>query len=226
MKKGIYLLVLCLLVTAVVGCGAKQAAPTPTPESTPTELPEVVDVTPTEEPTDAPVVEPTEEPTAAPTEVPADATAAPSEAPAEPSPTPAGKPAAMSASDLTITIGGKAYKLNDSISGILGALGSGYEYGETISCDHEGMDKIYTYADVELYTYPDGNVDKINEIVFITAKYKTDRGIGVSDSTSAILAAYGDGYEDLDGIWAYKFGSGALWFYLRGDTVRSIGISQ
>lgn len=132
----------------------------------------------------------------------------------------------LSENDLFFSIDGKAFRLDDSISLVTAALGTDYEYSETISCEYDGMDKIFTYDGVEFYTYPQGSDDFLHEVILITSKYKTARGIAVGDGKERVMAAYGEGYEDKDGIWVYQADAGALWFYFTGDTVRSISLSK
>ena len=134
--------------------------------------------------------------------------------------------APLSENDLAFSIDGKAFRLGDSIALVTAALGTDYTYSETISCEYDGMDKIFTYDGVEFYTYPDGKNDFLHEVILITSKYKTARGITVSDSKDQVTAAYGEDFEDKDGIWVYKADAGALWFYFTGDTVRSISLSK
>jgi len=134
--------------------------------------------------------------------------------------------APLSANDLVLSIGGKEFRLDDNIALVTAVLGTEYEYSETISCEYDGMDKIFTYDGVEFYTYPEGEEDFLHEILLLTPKYQTARGIAVDDSKDQVTAAYGEEFEDKGGIWVYKADSGALWFYFTGDTVRSVSFAK
>ena len=134
--------------------------------------------------------------------------------------------AAISANDLSFSAGGKVFKLDDSIEGVLDFFGGGFEYSESISCAHEGMDKVFMYMGIEFYTYPKANKDYLNEIIFTSSQYKTNRGVCVSDSKDKVIYEYGENYEDNDGILIYRCEAGAIWFYLNGETVESISLSR
>jgi len=143
---------------------------------------------------------------------------------------PAGNPGAaakLSNSDFTVFIGGKKIKPGDDIENAVEARGSDYEYSEAISCEHDGMDKTYSYNNVEFYTYPDGSADRIDEIMLITPDYQTYKGIGVNDSLEKVIDAYGAGYSDKNEYYiTYEGPGGALRFYLTGDTVTGVSIAR
>ena len=150
----------------------------------------------------------------------------------EPTDTPAPKTEIISApklssSDFVISIGGTKIKLGDNVQNAINACGSGYEYSEAVSCVHDGMDKVYTYNDVEFYTYPDGSIDRINEIILTSPAYQTSRGITVSNSIDMVNNAYGNEYADNNQYFvSYKDTDGILSFYRSGDTVTSISIAR
>jgi hypothetical protein len=130
----------------------------------------------------------------------------------------------LSDGDFAVDAGGVALRPRADAGKAVAALGDGFDFSETISCDHEGMDKLYAYADLEIYTYPEGNTDCISEIILVSSQYKTARGVAVGDSLAAVTAAYGDAYEQVGVAVVYRSGS-ALSFYLSGDTVASISVS-
>ena len=147
-----------------------------------------------------------------------------------PKPTAAANPKSaskLSSSDFIVSIGGTKIKPGDNVKNVIDALGSGYEYSEVISCDHDGMDKTYTYGNVEFYTYPDGKIDRIDEIILTSSTYQTARGIAVSDSIEKVNTAYGEEYTDSSQYFvSYKDTGGVLCFYKSGNTVTSISIAR
>lgn len=144
----------------------------------------------------------------------------------EKNPAPSAITGPLTEKDLAFSIEGREFRLDDDIALVAAALGTSYEYSEAVSCEYDGMDKIFTYDGVEFYTYPNGKQDFLHEIILLTSKYRTARGIAVNDSKDRVLAAYGGGFEDKDGIWVYKTGAGALWFYFTGDAVRSVSLAK
>ena len=69
--------------------------------------------------------------------------------------------------DLTLTVGGTAVRPDTSVSALLDAFGTDYTYSEAVSCVYTGMDKTYAYSDRILYTYPDGDADRLLELPMV-----------------------------------------------------------
>ena len=80
--------------------------------------------------------------------------------------------------DLTLTVGGTAVRPDTSVSALLDAFGTDYTYSEAVSCVYTGMDKTYAYSDRILYTYPDGDADRLLEL-YCTADVQTAQGVGI-----------------------------------------------
>ena len=83
--------------------------------------------------------------------------------------------------DLTLTVGGTAVRPDTSVSALLDAFGTDYTYSEAVSCVYTGMDKTYAYSDRILYTYPDGDADRLLEL-YCTADVQTAQGVGIGAS--------------------------------------------
>ena len=73
--------------------------------------------------------------------------------------------------DLTLTVGGTAVRPDTSVSALLDAFGTDYTYSEAVSCVYTGMDKTYAYSDRILYTYPDGDADRLLELDTAMGQY-------------------------------------------------------
>ena len=106
-------------------------------------------------------------------------------------------------------------------SEVIGKIGEDYEYFESASCAFEGLDKVYTFDDIEIYTYPDDGVDYI--IYFALRKHMVTVGGGVTIGSSfdEITAEFGEEYElsgeENEGSVTYKCSGTYLKFLLRSS---------
>ena len=139
---------------------------------------------------------------------------------------------AFTEDDISIRVNGETIDTHSSVSAILDAFGPDYAFSEAISCVYTGMDKTYQYPDFFLYTYPDGENDRLME-VYCTADVETAKGIGLGASLKDIEAAYGSGYTRAGVTVTYSLSApdkqtlpATLYFELDGDTVCAIGITS
>jgi len=107
--------------------------------------------------------------------------------------------AGFSESDLIFEYNGEAFALDSDASLLVAALGEGYEFSEAVSCAYKGMDKTYSFGDIDIYTYPLDDIDRIDEIYIMSDKYSTKKGITVGSTLDDIVEAYGESYTDLGG---------------------------
>lgn len=138
----------------------------------------------------------------------------------------------LSEADLSLTVGGTAVRPDTSVSALLDAFGGNYTYSEAVSCVYTGMDKTYAYDDLILYTYPDGDTDRLLEL-FCTANVQTAQGIAIGASRKEIEAAYGTDYTQAGSTLTYALAAqddltvpASLYFELDGDTVCAIGLTS
>ena len=94
------------------------------------------------------------------------------------------------------------------------------------------MDKTYTYAAVTLYTYPDGENDRLMELYCEGADVKTSRGITIGASKADVTAQYGGGYVETGSILSYELPASAgenlpasLYFLMRDGKVAAIAVT-
>lgn len=134
--------------------------------------------------------------------------------------------------DLTLTVGGTAVRPDTSVSALLDAFGTDYTYSEAVSCVYTGMDKTYAYSDRILYTYPDGDADRLLEL-YCTADVQTAQGVGIGASRKDVEAAYGTEYTQAGNTMTYALAAQdsltipvSLYFELDGDTVCAIGLTS
>lgn len=138
----------------------------------------------------------------------------------------------ISEADLTLTVGGTAVRPDTSVSALLDAFGTDYTYSEAVSCVYTGMDKTYAYSDRILYTYPDGDADRLMEL-YCTADVQTAQGVGIGASRKDVEAAYGTEYTQAGSTMTYALAAqdsltipASLYFELDGDTVCAIGLTS
>ena len=71
------------------------------------------------------------------------------------------------------------------------ALGDAEDVQESKSCLYEGMDKVFTYPDLIIHTYPDGDKDRVDAVEILSEKVAIASGIQVGDSREKLTTAYG-----------------------------------
>ena len=138
----------------------------------------------------------------------------------------------LSEADLSLTVSGTAVQPDTSVSALLDAFGGDYTYSEAVSCVYTGMDKTYAYDDLILYTYPDGDTDRLMEL-YCTADVTTSRGITIGSSRKDVEKAYGSGYTEAGITLTYALKApddltlpASIYFELQNDTVCAIGITS
>lgn len=100
--------------------------------------------------------------------------------------------------------------MNAEFAPLLETLGEPESYFEAASCAFDGLDKTYTYAGVEIITYPDGEVDRISSIRLLDGSVSTPEGITVGSTPEEVTAAYGEDYQELGSQYAYEDGDARL----------------
>ncbi len=103
------------------------------------------------------------------------------------------------------------------------ALGE-YTYSESESCGYDGMDKVYTYADCEVYTYPQDGKDYVLYIDLLDDG-ETSRGIQTGDSLEDVQEVYGDDYTEEGNYIVYQLDDQKLKFLIVDETVTYIEYS-
>ena len=143
-----------------------------------------------------------------------------------------GSDAKFSEADLSLTVDGVSVTAKSKVADLLGSFGEGYEYSEAISCVYEGMDKTYEYANVTLYTYPDGDSDRLMELYCVGGNVATSKGITFGSTKAEVLAQYGDGCVETGSMLSYELpvsGSdnlpASLYFMLKDGKVSAIAIT-
>lgn len=140
--------------------------------------------------------------------------------------------ASLSEKDLSLTVSGVSADTGADVAALLDAFGGDYAYSEAISCVYTGMDKTYEYPNCILYTYPDGDTDRLMEL-YCTADVTTSRGITIGSSRKDVEKAYGSGYTEAGITLTYALSApddltlpASIYFELQNDTVCAIGITS
>lgn len=101
-------------------------------------------------------------------------------------------------------------------------LGEPADYYEVQSCAFDGMDKIYTFDNYEVHTYPDNDTDKVLSVYFLNDQVSTTEGVKIGDSMDKMVETYGDGYEQLETQYTYTKGLTQLKFIVENNVITSI----
>ena len=103
--------------------------------------------------------------------------------------------AAINEEDFVVVIGGGELTFDMTMDSVFELLGTEYEYSEAISCAYDGMDKTFAYSDIEVYSWPDGEIDRVSEFLILSDICTTARGITVGSTLDNVISAYGQGTE-------------------------------
>ena len=113
-------------------------------------------------------------------------------------------------------------KMKEDAAPILAVLGDPKSYTEAQSCAFEGLDKTYYFGSFYLYTYPDGEMDRVNMVVLCDDTVSTQEGLSIGDNKEKVESLYGA--DTFNGVNAYEIkGDGStLTIIMENDKVSSI----
>ena len=135
----------------------------------------------------------------------ADTSTAEPDAPAAPAaPTPAAH------SKYVLTYRDCPLPMNAEFAPLLDFLGEPDSYFEATSCAFDGLDKTYTYAGLEIITYPDGDQDFISSVRILDNSAATPEGITIGSTQEDVTAAYGEGFQAIGKQYVYEDGDAEL----------------
>lgn len=229
--KALKITLIAMIIASMAGCGDKKAESSASEATTEVLIEEA-------SAEDTTIIETTtmEDTTVVTTQATTDAASQPTTQVAAPTPAPAPKstptPAptqkstpAPAAGSLGVTYKNQKIMLNTNINTVSSALGSTTDYSEAPSCNYDGLDKVFTYGDVSIYTYPHGSGDLINEIEVNDTSVATDKGIApIGKSMADIKAVYGEPTGVEGSTYKYANGNCYTYFYADGDMVSYWGV--
>jgi len=117
---------------------------------------------------------------------------------------------------------GTLIEMDQDIDYLLAQLGEPLGVFEAPSCAFDGIDRIFGFRDIQIHTYPDGELDRVHTVSFLTDNIATTGGIALGSSVSAMLAAYGQGYEYDSGMYVFTSVGTTLSFFTDGTDVVGI----
>ena len=82
--------------------------------------------------------------------------------------------------------------------------------GYQCTCAFDGLDKTYTYAGVEIITYPDEERDYISSVCILDSSVSTPEGITIGSTQEDVAAAYGEDFQELGTQYVYEDGDARL----------------
>ena len=136
-----------------------------------------------------------------------------------------GKAAAKTpSSNLKFKAGGKDIQINMDTSEFLDALGDPDSYFEAESCAFQGLDKVYTFKDFVIRTYPDGDIDRVSSIELRDDIVTTAEGAYIGMTEDDIKSLYGSFTIEGDASTALtvKDGDTKLSFIFEDGSINSI----
>ena len=122
----------------------------------------------------------------------------------------------------TLTYKGAEIVVGDNMAPLLEKLGEPTKYFESESCAYQGLDKVYTYGSVVIYTYPDKENDYVLSFEIKDDTLSTAEGIYIGDSKDKVAQVYGDPSSTTDSSVSYVKGNVTLSFIFTNDSVNSI----
>lgn len=137
-----------------------------------------------------------------------------------PSGTTAGTTASGEAKGYVFTFKSQPVTIGAAAKPILDALGEPINFFESPSCAYQGMDRIYTYAGVEITTYTQGETDYVYSVAIIDDSVSTPEGIALGASADDVKAAYGTDFSESENQLMYRKADTDLKFvFADGDLV-------
>ena len=121
-----------------------------------------------------------------------------------------------------LTVSGLTLHCHDDMAPILAGLGEAKSYFEAASCAFPGLEKTYTYPSFIVYTYEDGDKDRLASIVILDDSISTPEGIFLNSSLADVLKAYGEPTEKSLNLYTYEKTRMKLSFIIEDDKVTSI----
>jgi len=116
-------------------------------------------------------------------------------------------------------------EMDQNVAYVIEKLGEPLGEFEAPSCAFDGIDRIFSYPGIQIYTYPAGATDHIHTIGFFDDSVRTSEGgIRIVHNTiEDVIDAYGDDYSYETGLYKFVRGLTSLEFLTEDGIV--IGIT-
>ncbi len=112
--------------------------------------------------------------------------------------------------------------LAEDASAALSALGEADSVFEQDSCAYQGKDRVYSYSDFELSTYPSGKEERIASVYFLNDKVQTEEGIKIGSAYDDMVKAYGRNYTEENEVYRYVRQGTELSFYMKNGKIDAV----
>ena len=143
--------------------------------------------------------------------------------PDEPEPPSTDDPAILDA--FFFKMGDVLIHMDENIDIVIEQIGEPLGRFEAESCAFEGIDIIFSYPGIQIYTYPAGDNNFIHTIGFFDDSVRTaEGGIHLGSNIQAVIDVYGNDYGYETGMYRYTRGLTVLEF-LVDDNEMVIGIT-
>jgi len=110
--------------------------------------------------------------------------------------------------------------MDDDIANVISKIGEPLEEFEAESCAFDGIDRIFRYPGIQIYTYPKDGSDHIHTIGFFDDIIRTSEGgIRLDLPIQAALDAYGEDYRYETGMYTFTRGLTFLEFLVDDDDI-------
>ena len=94
---------------------------------------------------------------------------------------------------------------------------------EIPSCAFDGVDKVYTYPEVEITVAEINGKSTVYSVYFIDETITTGEGVKISDSKDLMIEKYGKDYDNsLNNKFDYNKGNVTLSFVIENDIITGI----
>jgi len=121
-------------------------------------------------------------------------------------------------------VGDFIIEMDQEIETVISRIGEPLGKIERPSCAFDGIDIIFSYPGIQIYTYPVGNGNYIHTIGLFDDTVRTaEGGIRLGHNIQRALDFYGDDYSYETGMYKYMRGLTALQFLVEDEII--IGIT-
>lgn len=100
--------------------------------------------------------------------------------------------------------------MNAEFAPLLDFLGEPESYFEAASCAFDGLDKTYTYAGLEIITYPNGDKDYVSSVRILDSTVSTPEGVTIGSTPEEVAAACGADFQEIGKQYVYADGDAEL----------------
>jgi len=113
--------------------------------------------------------------------------------------------------------------MDENINDVISSVGEPLGKFEDVSCAFDGMDIIFSYPGIQIYTYPAGDSNFIHTIGFFDDTVRTaEGGIRLGSNIQAVFDQYGDDYSYETGMYRFTRGLTVLEFLVDDNIVMGI----